>query len=213
MLRLSLIGMSGAGKSHWSRLMEKSGFRRYSCDELIGERLGDQLGYACGQCHDLAAWMGHPYEDRYAQAEATYLTLEHEVVEWICEQLQTTLRAGGNVVVDTSGSMVYLGEKLIRRLKSLTTMVHLSTPETHLRKLYQTFLEHPKPLVWKGHYKQEFSENRDDALARCYQELLKSRRKEYEKFAECTLDYATLHEPGFNLQRMLEQISGFSSNA
>ena len=38
-IQLSLIGMSGAGKSHWSKRMESLGFKMYSCDYLIAERL------------------------------------------------------------------------------------------------------------------------------------------------------------------------------
>ena len=39
-VQLSLIGMSGAGKSYWSKRMESLGFQVYSCDDLIAERLG-----------------------------------------------------------------------------------------------------------------------------------------------------------------------------
>ncbi len=42
-IQLSLIGMSGAGKSHWSKRMESLGFKMYSCDDLIAERLGQKL--------------------------------------------------------------------------------------------------------------------------------------------------------------------------
>ena len=38
-VQLSLIGMSGAGKSYWSKRMESLGFQMYSGDDLIDERL------------------------------------------------------------------------------------------------------------------------------------------------------------------------------
>ena len=41
-VNLALIGMSGAGKSYWSKKMEEKGYRWYNCDEMIAERLGPE---------------------------------------------------------------------------------------------------------------------------------------------------------------------------
>ena len=41
--KLALIGMSGVGKSFWSKRLVNNGFRRFSCDDLIAERLGLRL--------------------------------------------------------------------------------------------------------------------------------------------------------------------------
>ncbi|MFL2772199.1 MAG: hypothetical protein ACJ0DH_01235 [bacterium] len=44
-MRLSLIGMSGAGKSYWAKRMQSQGYRSIICDNLIAEQLGtfDQI--------------------------------------------------------------------------------------------------------------------------------------------------------------------------
>jgi len=56
-LRLALIGMSGAGKTFWSRLLASAGHPAVSCDDKIEERLASRL--AAGGYAELtsAAWM------------------------------------------------------------------------------------------------------------------------------------------------------------
>jgi dephospho-CoA kinase len=43
-IKLSLIGMSGAGKSHWAQKLAAAGFRVISIDDRIEEKLAPELG-------------------------------------------------------------------------------------------------------------------------------------------------------------------------
>ena len=76
-MQFTLIGMSGVGKSHWSKKVEAQGYLRYSCDELIAERFGIELGKKGKATQNLAKWMGQPYSKDYEDAEALYLSLIH----------------------------------------------------------------------------------------------------------------------------------------
>ena len=80
---LAVIGMSGAGKSYWSKKMEEKGYRWYNCDEMIAERLGPELPGKGNTTLNLAKWMGQPFSERYIKAEKLYLELEEAVVEHI----------------------------------------------------------------------------------------------------------------------------------
>src|SRR5260221_11085091 len=42
-LRLALIGMSGAGKTFWTRRIAETGVAAISCDDLIEEKLATRL--------------------------------------------------------------------------------------------------------------------------------------------------------------------------
>ena len=53
-MRLTLIGMAGTGKSHWSRKLEAAGFTRFGCDDRIAQRLAVALGLPAG--FDLGRW-------------------------------------------------------------------------------------------------------------------------------------------------------------
>jgi len=39
-MKLSLIAMSGSGKSYWSAKLAKRGFRHFDCDQMIAARTG-----------------------------------------------------------------------------------------------------------------------------------------------------------------------------
>ena len=82
-MRLSLIGMSGSGKSHWSIRLAELGFRRFCCDEMIARRLSAELHKADGRAMDLGEWMGFPYEPNYKKREARYLVYEIEALHEI----------------------------------------------------------------------------------------------------------------------------------
>ena len=112
-MRLSLIGMSGAGKSYWSGRMEDLGYQRFGCDELIADRLGPALKRKGNATMDLAEWMGWTDSEGYSEAQALYLKLERDVIALICDELEKTVEKNTPVVVDTTGSLIYLEKKLL----------------------------------------------------------------------------------------------------
>jgi len=66
-MRLSLIGMSGSGKSSWSIKLSELGFKRFCCDDMITEKLDRDLTRPDGTCMKLGEWMGFPYEPHYEE--------------------------------------------------------------------------------------------------------------------------------------------------
>jgi len=67
-LRLALVGMSGAGKTFWSRQIASAGHPAISCDDRIEKRLASRLaagGYA--GINGVAAWMGWPDSPAYRE--------------------------------------------------------------------------------------------------------------------------------------------------
>jgi len=59
-MRLSLVGMSGSGKSFWSGKLARSGFTRIGCDDLIAARLVSELGGTHDSVSRVGRWMGLP---------------------------------------------------------------------------------------------------------------------------------------------------------
>jgi len=102
-LRLCFIGMSNIGKSYSSELLrDKFNFNYYEVDGEIQKVIG-----ASGMT-DASSWMGYPYEDKYAANEKSYLDLEVEKTG-----LDLT-RVSGNLVMDTTGSVIYLPESTFK---------------------------------------------------------------------------------------------------
>ena len=149
----SFIGMSGVGKSFWSNRLEKEkGYQKYSCDELIEKELSPELtllGYK--GTNGLSRWMGQPYDERYSANSRRYLELEAKVLGNSLKEIENSKNK--NIVVDTTGSVVYLPPELLRKLKQLTKVVYLETPEFVVKKMINLYLADPKPVIWGNLYK------------------------------------------------------------
>lgn len=187
---ITLIGMSGIGKTFWSKKLEKIGYTRFGCDEMIEEHLAPELathGYA--GIHDVARWMGHPYDEQYPETSKKYVGYEQSVVERICDAIEA--EPARKTVVDTTGSIVYLAPETIERLRKISTVVYLAATLEYADQLYQRFLQDPKPIIWGNSFNRRFFERPERALARCYPELLDYRTKRYSAMANITIDYET----------------------
>jgi len=208
-VNLALIGMSGAGKSYWSKKMENKGFRRYSCDNLIAERLGFELGEKGKSTLNLAKWMGEPFSQGYSKAESLYLKLEDEVLTFICDELENCRREEA-VVVDTTGSLIYHNKVLLNRLRKLVRTVHLNLPDKKHKELFEAYLIEPKPVIWKGKYLPLERESKQKTLRRCYSELLRFRNERYTLISDCELEYSFHHCPKTTLDKLLETVNNTS---
>lgn len=206
MIRLSLIGMAGSGKSYWSRRLAEHGFRRICCDDLIAARLASELRRADGTTADMGSWMGFPYEPGYAERELKYLTHETQVMTQILEALEgEQKRVEDNVVVDTTGSVIYTGDELLTRLKGCTTVVYLPIPPDAQSSMLKAYLSNPGPMLWKNQFDKRPKESNEAALARCYLQLVKARQRLYAPHADVTIDYHQRRQEGFGVEAFLNR--------
>mgnify|MGYP000022350714 FL=1 len=206
-MHLSLIGMSGSGKSHWSVRLAESGFHRFCCDEMIARNLSAELTRADGTAMDLGEWMGFPYEPNYKEREVRYLTHEIRVLEEILGFIaDSAWDSGKNIIVDTTGSVIYTGETVLKKLCLHTTVVHFSTPPEIQERMLDVYKAQPRPILWRDLFSKEPDEANEKALARCYPELLSSRERLYERCADVTIDYYTRNEDSFGVSDFLKEI-------
>ena len=204
-MHLSLIGMSGSGKSYWSAELAESGFLRFCCDDLIAGKLAPDLIRSDGTAMDLGEWMGVPYEPLYKERESKYLACEIAVMEGVLDYLSE-----GNpeekVVVDTTGSVIYTGEDVLGRLRSTTTIVHLATPPEIKERMLKVYVDQPRPVLWRDIFFKKQGEANEEALARCYPLLLSSRERLYGQHATVTIDYYMRKLKGFGVKEFLGEI-------
>jgi shikimate kinase len=146
----------------------------------------------------LSRWMGQPYDERYARNSRRYLELEVKVLEKILEEIERGKEK--KTVVDTTGSVVYLPEELLRKLKQLTKVVYLETPESMVEKMIAIYFADPKPVIWGDSYRPLPDEEKMKALKRCYPALLRYRMSLYEKLADVKVDRS-------EVERLLDAIT------
>jgi shikimate kinase len=192
-LRIALVGMSGAGKSFWTRQIAASGVPAISCDDKIEEKLAPRLkagGFA--GINGVAAWMGWPDAPIYLEREAQYLAEEIAALDDILNELENDPLK--SLVLDTTGSVIYTGNHLLHRLRKLMTVVYLAASDQEQQLLVQRYLGDPKPVLWRGAFVARAGEVPRETVARCYPHLMASRRQSYAALAHVTLPVAGLRE-------------------
>ena len=192
-LRLALIGMSGAGKTFWSKRLAQAGYPAVSCDDRIEHRLRPRLeGEGEAGISGVASWMGWPDNPTYAQREAEYLAEEvRGLDEVLCDLEKDRSR---QLILDTTGSVIYTGTNLLLRLRRQMTIVYLAATPEEQQLLIERYLNNPKPVLWRGAFQPKPGETSHDTVARCYPRLIAARRQSYEALAHCTVTIAELRD-------------------
>lgn len=205
-MRVTLIGMSGIGKSHWSEKLAQAGYKRICCDDLISEKLAEELGQPTSTVFEMGEWMGFPYQDSYPHREAQYLACEMEVLQEIIDRF-----AGGdmpaNVVIDVTGSAIYAGEALFSELRRYTTIVHLSTTPAVHQKMLQEYLANPRPVLWQGLFQMRPNETYTQAFERCYPQFLLYREALYRQYSDVVLAYEFHRRADLTASQFLQAVS------
>jgi shikimate kinase len=204
-LRLALIGMSGAGKTFWTKKLAVSQYPAVSCDDRIERKLAPRLaagGYA--GINGVSAWMGWPDSATYAERESEYLAEEIHALDEILTELEK--QPERSLVLDTTGSVIYTGNNLLMRLRRQMTIVHLAASAEEQLLLIERYLNDPKPVLWRGAFQPKPGEKPRDTVARCYPALIAARRQSYEALAHCTLQVAALRDGSLDAPAFLKMI-------
>jgi shikimate kinase len=211
-LRIALIGMSGAGKTFWTKRLAESGYPAISCDDRIEQRLGPRLA-AGGHAgiNGVAVWMGWPDSETYAEREAEYLAEEIHTLDEVLTELEQQKEKP--LVLDTTGSVIYTGNNLLMRLRRQMAIVYLAASAEEQKLLIERYLSDPKPVLWRGAFQARPKETPHETVARCYPLLIAARRQSYEALAHCTLAVAALGDGTLDAAAFLRMIQSKMESA
>ena len=211
-LRLALIGMSGVGKTFWTKKLATAHHPTVSCDDRIEQKLASRLaagGYT--GINGVAAWMGWPDSATYGQRESEYLAEEIHTLDEILTELER--QPEKSLVLDTTGSVIYAGNNLLMRLRRQMTIVHLEASAEEQQLLIERYLNDPKPVLWRGAFQPRAGEKPRETVARCYPVLVAARRQSYEALAHCTLQVAQLRDGSLDAAAFLKMIQDKTGSA
>jgi hypothetical protein len=127
----------------------------------------------------------------YVQREAEYLAEEIGVMDEFLSNLEKETSAAP-IVLDTTGSVIYVQNNILMRLRRQMTVVHLANTEDEQRLLVERYLNDPKPVLWRGTFHVKDQERPRETVARCYPLLIAARRKSYETLAHCAVQVSEL---------------------
>ena len=206
-MQLSLIAMSGSGKSYWSAKLAQKGFRHFDCDRMIASKLGPALKRSDGAALSLGEWMGFPYQPGYRERETQYLEYEKTVLGEIFKAVECeSVGQQSNFVIDTTGSVIYTGKTFLDKLRRLTKVVYLETDLDAQDRMLRAYLADPRPVLWQGKFVARPGEENADTLARCYPELLSERIRLYRRYAHIAIPYKQYREEGWRVTDFLETV-------
>lgn len=204
-MKIGLIGMSGVGKTFWSARLESIGFICHHCDDAIASQLQNSVGEPINSLYDMGKWMGFPYENGFAEKEKQYLALEGQIVVEMADSIRHS-PPDTNVVIDTTGSAIYMDKNSLCELKKSVLLVYLAiTPNVH-NQLLQEYIKHPRPLIWGNLFHKLPDETNEMALRSSYAELIAYREKMYEKCCDIKIAYNIHRRNDFSAADFVEFI-------
>jgi len=194
-LKVAFIGMSNIGKSYTAmRLATKYDFTLIEVDKIIWENLGHDSMDAFAQ------WQGHPYTEGYSEREKHSIALETDATR---TALGTKKR---NPIIDTTGSVIYTDEDVLKDLHEDYYVVYIQAMEDHIERLKVQYFKQPKPLIWAGHYEKLDGKTETESILECYPKLLTSRGKTYAKQADITLPSTMILKPDVSIEDIFEAL-------
>jgi shikimate kinase len=182
---LSLIGMSNAGKTYWSKQLEAIGFTRFGVDDQIDE------------------WLLASFQIGSRVWEEDCVCRERNVVENILERLPNQAT---RVVIDTPGSIIYLHPTVRSELCRRSTMVYLETSPLALAEMIERYFQYPKPLIWAEHFSPQPGEPLEATIRRCYPALLAWRSARYRELADVVIPDHAHRNPTWTARDLLYAI-------
>lgn len=203
---LTLIGMSGTGKSYWSKKLESQGFKRFGCDDLITVHLAKKLGIVEPDLFDMHQWVGYPDEGTHETRAQQYLDAEKEVLNEIIAYLNKA-DDQEKIVIDSTGSIIYMPEEILDTLSQLTRIVYLDITSQDFDRMLHFYLENPVAIIWNGYFQPLPKDSRSETFARCYPQLIKSREQKYKELAHLTIPTALHRASDASVEKFLNFIN------
>jgi shikimate kinase len=204
--RIALVGMSGTGKTFWTRRLALAGHPSVCCDDCIEQRLRPHLqGGGFSGINGVASWMGWPVSPTYALREAEYLAEEIAALDDVLTDLERN--PSRDLILDTTGSVIYTGNNLLLRLRRQMTVVYLAATPEQQQLLIQRYLSDPKPVLWRGAFQPKKNETPAETVARCYPTLIAARRQSYEALAHCSIPVAELRDSDLDAAAFLAKVN------
>lgn len=182
---LSLIGMSNAGKSYWSKLLEGDGFKRFGVDDAIDE------------------WLLTSYEIGSKKWEEECLRRERETMQNILSQVENEDQ---HVVIDTPGSIIYLDPVVRDELQERSVMVYLEISPEAQAEMIERYFQYPKAVIWGEHFLPRAGETTEQTIRRCYPALLAWRTQRYRELADVVIPYHTHRNPAWTTDDFLNAL-------
>lgn len=174
-------------------------------DDRIEEKLAPELAsQEYRGIGGVAAWMGWPDSPTFREREKKYLEYEVACMSEALNEIEASGDQG--IVLDTTGSVVYTGEEICRRMQNLTTVVYLEASPEEETFLIARYMSHPKPVLWGDRFTPLDGESTPDTIARCYPQLIAHRKHMYKRYAHRVVPMDLMWDLNIDARGFLEYL-------
>lgn len=201
---ITLMGMSGVGKTHWAWALEKQGWHHYNHDYLIGTKyLRDELGDSV-KSDDLTALSDYVGQvgngsipvAEFKRRQARYIEAERQSLYDMCKVID---QSADKFVNDSTGSICEIeDEALFRTLADHTLFIYIKAGKEEEDTLIAQSFHEPKPLYfppqqfdkWLAQFMKENGYNSIEDFAAndfsrwVFPKLFYSRLPKYQRIAD-----------------------------
>ncbi len=206
---ITLLGMSGAGKTHISCQLEAWGWTNYSCDYVIGVKylkeelsgVGPVTADDIGALSEYLGKLGNTEQggfalDLFEARQKAYYDAEISALDAMGDVLD---KVQGNCIHDSTGSLCEVeDEALMKKIGTQTLFVYLKTDELEEQVVLQRARDYPKPLFFPPAFlKQKLEEflsefnisgveamTPDDFSRWVFPLLFEARKPKYQRLAD-----------------------------
>ena len=193
---ITLIGMSGVGKTYLSNILSDGGRHVYSVDEMIGLELSAYLDAPIDSKNDISAlsyFLGTIDDFKrdpvtFRQRQELYKVAEIKTLKAIWDEVSKKTEP---CVIDTSGSFCELmEEEIIHQIGSDSAIVYLQANSAIKDVLLMRAYDHPKPLYFPPSFledtlKEYEKVDKDEPLFDyVFRNLFQSRLAKYQSLVE-----------------------------
>lgn len=220
---ITLMGMSGVGKTYLSSMLAVQGWRHYSCDYEIAKKLGMADEVTREDISALSEYVGRLGNvdkgglplDEFSARQQAYFTAEREALAQLPARVKVAHQEGfTHVVNDSTGSMCEIDDRvLLDAVDENSLIVYIKANAEEEKAVLERARQHPKPLFysperfdyWVDEYLAETGcggadEIEPDGFSRwVFPRLFENRLPKYQRIADkygVTIPSAAFHGVG-----------------
>jgi dephospho-CoA kinase len=209
---ITLMGMSGVGKTHMSLMLGGQGWHHYSCDLEIGTTLmGEEIAQTLGEPNKVTAddlsqlsryvsRLGELPHDEFKRRQEKYYEAECESLRRLKDVVKQAHKDGyQNVLNDSTGSLCEIDDDtLLDSVDENSLIIYIKANAEEEKAVLQRAQDYPKPMFFSperfDYWVSEYSaENGDiapddfnaDAFGRwVFPRLFENRLPKYQRIAD-----------------------------
>jgi hypothetical protein len=111
-----------------------------------------------------------------------------------------------DVVLDCSGSVIYIDPKLLESMQSVSTVIYLEASKNYINAMCEQYVANPKALIWDESFQPNDHEGAHETIRRCFKTLIDNRQRKYLSLSDYKIEFETARSGSFSFPEFVRTI-------